>query len=250
MAKAAGHGGRDSPDYGISNTYNTQAMTLDMNELAVRLGSTIIFDRTGTLIYHEEFQGGLNTWLTGSSGLNCKPTLNGIFFYRNPYSVRFRTSGVGTAASVLNSGLVFPYQTRLGINFSYRHVLPLNRFKCEMILYTGTYRVDAVLTLDFTNDLVLLQDDTWAHISIEPSYVTTGYANVFNPIKCVIDFETYFYRRLMIGEYDINVSDIPIYKVASTQIPALTLRFTLTPLTGVVETIYLDNIIITLDEPA
>jgi hypothetical protein len=250
MAKATGHGGRDSPDYGVSDTYLSQTQTLDLGELAVRLGASTLFDRTGTLIYCEQFQGGLNSWLTSGSGANCDPVLSGTYFYHKPYSVRFKTAGLGTVRSVLHSKLPFPYQTRMGVEFAYNQGVPVNIFDCYMDLYTGTQLITPYIRLDFTNNKVQIRDKDYNWVDVHTGTSGPGYSGIFNPIKLVFDLETAFYTRVMLNENDYNVSTTEMLAQSSTQESSLSIFFALAPTSDVVEELYLDNIVVTLDEPA
>ena len=62
MALPTGQGGRDYPDFGITDTVQAKSIITDMGELAARLGAPNVFDRLGSIVWYDDFQYGLSRW--------------------------------------------------------------------------------------------------------------------------------------------------------------------------------------------
>lgn len=59
---------RGMPDWGEYSPQEVVSKLLDNAELAARLGSPVLFDRRGTVIFMDDFNCGVNHWDTVTKG--------------------------------------------------------------------------------------------------------------------------------------------------------------------------------------
>lgn len=249
MAKPTGYGGRDMPDFGISDTFQTKHIMTDLGELAARLGAPNVFDRTGTMIWCEQFEYGLNNWITTITGNGVEPFVMAYPYLYKPYAVELSGTIGSTGTSEIKVTLPFPYESPLGIEFAYNPDIRATELEVVVQIYTGTNYYSATLRFK-------LQDGT-IDVGIQGGFYQNVYTDVlgyrlngvYNITKFVLDLENKQYNRIMFNKYDISAKDISFHSGTSTLRPKLTLLFRLESKATYDETLLIDNIILTLDEP-
>lgn len=249
MAKPIGKGGIDTPDWGVSALFNSNALVNDLSELAVRLGSPVTFDRTGNVLYYDCFESGLTNWEHNSypAGAYAVPTAR--FCAIRPYAVKLATTDDSGSYSGIKRGLPFPYVSRMGFEFHIKQTAAIKRFLTQLTFYTGTYAYYLQLTLHEEDDQVLLQDgDSVDHEICGYDFSTVLYSP-FHVIKLVFDLTTELHIRLTIDDIDYDVSSITIKKNASAENAHMYVLFYLYSAGAFERTCYIDNVIFTIDEP-
>lgn len=249
MAKPTGYGGRDAPDFGISDTYLTKHVITDMGELASRLGAPNVFDRTGTLIWAEQFTYGLNNWVLSQTGYGQDPWLIASPYLYKPNAVKLSAQAGGTGQSQILITLPFPYESPMGIEFAYNPNIRATELYFYGNLYTGTHMYSFAVEFWLLTGIIKVM--TTGGATEEVYEDTLGYklTNVYNITKVVLDLENKKYARIMFNKYDIPVTDVVFHSATSDLRPKLTLLLRLASAGTYVETILIDNIIFTLDEP-
>lgn len=249
MAKATGHGGRDSPDYGLSSTYFGRTNLLDMGELAVRLGAPNRFDRTGSTIFVDQFIGGLNSWKGTGLQTDEEPILSGLYYYQRPYCVQLRTLASSGSSSNIQNDLPFPYATTIGYEFAYFRPFGVTRLQVFLQLNDGTTSHLAQLRIDFGTYKIYILDDSYVWIEVFSGSTPIDVYDAWNIVKLVVDYENDIYVRLVMNKNDIALTDYSLYLDSDSSRPRLRVAFYLYPTDSEIENIYLDNVIITIDEP-
>lgn len=249
MAKPVGYGGRDYPDFGISDTFQTKYVMSDMGELAARLGAPNVFDRTGTLIWFEQFAYGLNNWTLSSASNGIDPFLIAYPYLYKPYAVKLSGTSGSTGSSTMLVTLPFPYESPLGIEFAYMPDIRATELDVVIQLYTGSKYYASSVSFKLQTGIIKvgLQGGFTKEVYSDP----LGYRlnNVYNITKIVLDLANQEYNRIMFNKYNIDVKDIGFHVGTSTLRPKLTLLFRLESAATYDESLLIDNIILTLDEP-
>lgn len=249
MAKPTGYGGRDMPDFGISDTFLTKAIVTDLGEVAARLGAPNLFDRTGTIIWYDQFVGGLNNWQLYSSLGHEKPALVASPYLYQPYAAKLHdVCAVGDSCTML-ANLPFPYESAMGVEFAYYPLYSECQLSLECKLYTGSALFYFKVRLGlYTGDIHILDStDTYVLVYNDPLGFTIE--DGYNIVKVVVDLSSKMYSRLMFNKYDINIKSVGLSTGASTRRPRLTVALKLEGIGIYANTVYIDNVIVTLDEP-
>lgn len=249
MPKPTGYGGRDYPDFGISDTFQTKGIISDMGELAARLGAPSLFDRTGTVIRYDQFEGGLNNWILESNPNGNDPVLVASPYLYKPYAVKLSTLNTGAGTSTMQVDYPFPYESSLGIEFAYYPVWPITEIEFYCELYTGSKKY----TFDVQYKLVAGEINVYttgpAYENIYTDALTYYLPNTYNINKIVVDLENKVYNRVMFNKYDISAKNIPLLVGNSGLRPRIRVLIRLEATNLQAEVCYIDNLIFTLDEP-
>jgi len=249
MAKPEGYGGRDIPDFGISDTFQTKGIISDLGELASRLGAPNVFDRSGSVIWFEQFQYGLNSWLSVRTGAGITPAYVAYPYLYKPGAVKLACDNSGAGTSQIQIILPIPYESGMGIEFAYHPVWPVTELEFYGELYTGTnrYVFDVQFKLSIGEINVYTTGPVYQNIYTDA--LTYHLPSVYNITKVVLDLENKCYSRVMFNKYDISAKGIPLVTNASVTRPRLTLLMRLENTALQAEACYIDNVIFTLDEP-
>ena len=250
MAKPVGKGGKDFPDYGVSSMSQSQSFSLDMSELAVRLGSGNYFDRSGVQLYNERFDCGLQNWIETVAGAGSSIKLMASDVSVGAYAVKMTCGAVIANLATIAKNLPYPYFSRFGIEWQVKHIVPGVQFNMVAIFYTGTKAYQLQVYTDSVNEKFYYVTPGPAYKSIDLAPFYTGAASEFHVYKLVADLENAKWVRASIDTTDTNISANSLYTFASGEKPRLYLYFRTTNTTGVTETVVLDNIILTIDEPS
>jgi hypothetical protein len=249
MARAVGHGGRDTPDYGISSTPQSKALVIDMSEIAVRLGSGNYYDRKGTQLFLELFDYGVKEWLETTGGAGSTIELLSKYTSFGPYAVALTCgAGAGKTASIQRT-LPYPYVSTVGFEFHVKHTVTGDRFIAYLKLYDGSYEYDIGFKIDSANGDVYYLNSAGGWTSLGVEHYFTGATSQFHVIKGRVDIENAQWLEILVDTDDYPMTGIAIDKSAVVGNKRLFLYFDTTDGGEGTATNVLDNIIITVDEP-
>jgi len=249
VAIPVGFGGRDYPDFGVSGLENTQVTITDMSELAVRLGSINRFDRTGVVIFEEGFQYGIGRWIQNSSAEDNYVVPSANYFSIVPYAALLATTDDLNVYSGIYTRLPIPYTSSMGFEWHVKFYDEAMLFYFWVQLYTGSVEYRVVFRIDVEDKRIdILAKDEKYHI-VYTDELNFGSDSPFHVFKVVVDFVNEIHIRMVIDGVDVDLTDYPIWTDTEDTSPHLYLYFSNNPGPSTINRIYLDNIIITMDEP-
>lgn len=249
MAKPAGHGGRDYPDFGISDTVQSKSIVTDMGELAARLGAPNIFDRVGNLVWFDQFEYGLARWATTITGNGDTPVLVANPHLYKPYAVKLAGTAGSTGTSTISASLHLPYESALGIEFAFNPNFRATELEMYGDLYTGANYYSFGVNFKIKDGTIGVGKQGGGYTIVYTDALGYVKINTFHVIKLVMDMKNGLYKRLLFGNLNIDVLNKSFHKGTSSTRPALSLGFRLESGADYNEFLILDNVIITLDEP-
>lgn len=220
-----------------------------MSELAVRLGSPVTFDRSGNVLFQECFEGGLANWEHNSypSGANAVPTAR--FHSIKPYAIKLHTTTDDNSYSGIKRGLPFPYLSRMGFEFHYKQIAAINNLFIRLYFYTGTKVYTVTLELKQNDDeIVLTGHPNIPNVICNYKLSQVNYAP-FHVFKIVFDLSTGYHYRMVIDDLDYNISSITIPYGATSIKAHMYILFYLYSFEESAKTCYIDNLVLTIDEP-
>jgi len=250
MAIPVGFGGRDFPDFGVSQLQTSKVFLSDMSELAVRLGSIHRFDRTGVIIFEEAFRNGIARWSQNSypAGAFVVPVAD--YYSIVPYGALLATTIDSGSYSGMNTVLPIPYVSPMGFEWHMKFKDEIELCYFWVQLYTGTTQYRVVFRIDVEDSIVDIQNSGGTYTPVYTDTLYYGGTSPFHVFKVVVDFINEVHVRMVIDGVDIDLSMHPIWKdTEDDSVPRLYLYISNNPGTTVVNRVYLDNIIITMDEP-
>lgn len=236
------------PDWGLQVKKTVYSMD-DLSELAVRLGSISQFDRRGDIVFMDSFENGLNKWLTFQSGTDAGIKLSTYVTTSGGYSVKLIGGKTSAYYASITNYLPYPSLSKYGFEVHFSLPVAIDKIYFEFYKYTKTQGFEGIISYDDTNNKLQYEDSTGVFQDIETSFTLVKSNVLFHVIKLVIDLENNKYHRLIVNEttydlsaYDIRAIDPGLGKNIATSI-------TLYSNSGDNDYAYIDNIIVTQNEP-
>lgn len=249
MAKPTGYGGRDIPDFGVSATAGRIANITDMSELAVRMGGLSWFDRMGTVLMQEGFQGGIANWEHNSYPADAFAVPSARYYSTVPYSAMLVTTDDEGSTSGIQRSFPFPYVSHFGVELHLKSIVAFKYLFWTLRFYDGDYVYYVTPRVNWQDSKLELYNADSAYEKVDDLSMRIGANSPFHVLKVTVDLANERYVRLMFDDKDYNVSDIAIRKVVSGTSPHLDMMVTLLPVPETANAVWIDNIIFTTDEP-
>ncbi len=241
-----GHG---TPDWWGSEPGETTFQVQDVGELAVRLGSIDTFDRRGNVVFIDSFEHGLGPYLTDTYGAGSAVVLSTITARSGVYSCKLATGAVGLAYAEVGRYQPYPVLSKHGLEAAFT----VNDNAVD--IWLGFYIYDGVNYTRF-NVKYLPASDKWQYYGSDTAYhdLITGQAlaastNLFHVAKLVVDPEAGKFYYFLIDGTEVSMAGIAGYAVANAGAPRLEAWIALHGGAAAAATIYVDDIIITQNEP-
>lgn len=249
MAKPLGFGGRDYPDFGVGEISRGNTTLIDIAELAARLGSPVNYDRQGKVVAMDTFDNGLSGWTEVSYPAAAIPTLSVEYAVRGPYCLKFATTDDSGSYSGMRRSFTFPYASRMGVEFHFKSIGQWEYLLLTIDVYDGTNKFSLDWEFNEIDNEIIYDYVGGANTVLAALDINRGSLAPFNAVKIVFDLvdEEYVYCRVNERYYDISRKGIP--KSASSQNATIDV-YPLLWETGENErAIWIDNFVITMDEP-
>lgn len=248
MAKPVGFGGRDYPDFAATILNQSAPNISDLSELAVRLGAVNRFDRTGNVLYQDDFSHGLGNWSPNAYPAEAYPQLSAEYFSTVPYATLLKTTTDEGSYSGMIRYFPFPFQSILGFEFHYKAETDFERLMFTAEIYTGTHRLIVSVQIRDNDGELIIYEPGGPYTKIDDINPYNSPNGQFHVIKLVVDCINEKYVRLIFDESDYNLSQYSIKKLVNTTASKMYNLFYLLCDTGVSESVWIDNFIITMNE--
>ncbi len=221
----------------------------DLGEVAARLGSPVVYDRRGELIWLDDFRHGVLGWEYSGSGLN-----NGCFLvtstrYTGPYCMELHAGAllagglaqVTKSFSALNLG-------RCGVETVYQFSTDASYFQVTLTETNNFLYIPPAIRHNFSSRVLqYLGSDILYHTFATLPAADPG-PTQWLQLKLVVDFDTRKYIRVLFEEteYDLNGIDLP--SLATTDANFHSVILTLKALANLGETVHVAHVILTGNE--
>lgn len=250
MAKPTGHGGRDSPDYGISNTLQAKTSFSDLSELAVRLGSPVFYERTGIVMAVDTFSGGLGNWFISTLKSNSTVTLDGSYYVTEPYTIKLHVEQSPLSIAQVIRDFPIPYLARFGVELSFMSKGAFEEFFISTSVKTGTMGYHAAVRIRDDANEVAISDENAVYQTVGDLDITFDNTTGWVVAKMVFDLATGYYTRLLVNMQSYDLTDYPLRIYPSADNPSFGIYLYLQTTQDRSENIWLDNLILTVNEAA
>lgn len=240
---------RGQPDYGGLQQQYAIAGMADLGEAVARLDSINIFDRRGFTIWQDNFEAPSLKWTATQVGGIPIPVLSTATAFSGVQSVL-----LSTPAGIPNENLitrVFPLIRlgRIGMEFWIQGEIAVdNIFRAYLRVYDGTIPSWAELRFNLITGTISLWTPTGAVVVATSIYMqqTQFY---FLPVKLVVDINTDYYVRLLVGEREFDISAYRMDTAPASPDRYVFAQFRLLSDLSGDSHMYIDNFILTQNEP-
>jgi hypothetical protein len=236
------------PDY--SEEYRQELLYgfTDVGELSARQGINSFFNRSGNIVWYDDFESANAVkWISSCVGAGSTALSTDRAWMGNQ-SMKFVTDVNATDYCKIYKSISLPIARRLAIEcmFCLTDNKPIVSIWFDG--YTGTKLQQGAFRYDSNADMVQYCDSTWTwqDLSIEDHVSLTSEHWV--PMKLVVDWDTGYYIR---GYFAGTTYDLSSYALRSTLSPSnqfLIIATRVDAATNAAATAYCDNVILTQNE--
>jgi len=237
------------PDWGTYAPASTIYSLQDLGELAARIGSFVNFDRLGNVIAMDNFENGIGEWYSdGDAGFSAD--WDSKYCRLGGFSCKLTTGPSAGNTVKITKHIGAPVLSAMGVEVSFSYEQNWRYLDIFLDLYDGTYYYGAALRFDHTTAKLQYKDSAGAFQDIAGGfYYGTELPHDFDTLKIVADFTTVKYKRLLVNNLVFDLSEISFLKDVSTNTPALTVQLRLTTSANAAAIAYIDDVIVTQNEP-
>jgi hypothetical protein len=239
-----------TPDYGVTAGAVAVYQVTDLGELAARLGSPVTHDRRGDIIWWDDFECGLAKWGVSTSGVGGAAALS------TAQARNGRTSLLLTAGSTLNHSASashnnpYPNLSRLGVEVAFQINNLTDTFALNLALYDGTTQRLWTVQYDDVNNRLEYFDGTLGDTTFATGVDLLTGATMFHVLKLVVNASTARYERVVLDERSYNLAGLTGAAVPDAGASRLNVQIVNTGRAGNNDLVYVDDVIITQNEPA
>ena len=248
-------GKHGTPDWAPTAPVATIYTVQDLGELAARLGSIDTFERGGNVIWYDDFENGLNKWLTYAYGGGAVAALTTLRSHTGCFSVRLVAGSDGLQYAGLRWDGAFTRLSRLGYEICWSGAdTDVAGFMTEKLSFTfsindGTYAHVAEIAYDVKNGLWKYVDENGVGQIFLSDYWHVALTHLFNFFKLVIDPINSKYVRVLINDKEYDLSEHALYRYLDPTCPSIILTFHIDSQAGKMAECFVDNVILTQNEP-
>jgi len=237
------------PDYGMYAALENMGNLVDYGELAARLKSISTFNREGNVVFWDDFESTPLKWAvffeggTGTVGLTDEAALSGGQCVKATcYPTINRRAGIIRYFLLVSEGLIgaeFAFSTEETTQYIYFH----------LSYDTGIYIYNATFRLSVGAETLEIIDENLGWVTIATGVELMLDKQLFHHVKIVVDLKEKKYKRLILDRDEFNVEqyDMSIYWYSDGK--AIRAKIYNNALENVAKTFYIDNFILTQNEP-
>lgn len=221
----------------------------DLAELAVRLGSITISDRRGDVIFMDNFEHGLLHLILSTAGSGASVTPDPTTAKSGGYSAKMTTGDTANDSTQIELHMPYPTLSRFGLEVTFTSNNNLTRIAFGLFLHDGTTVHMAHVRYVPATDIFEFYNDAGGWTTFATGldlYVDTQH---FHTFKLVCDFTTQKYTRVILNDTAYDLSAYGYLTGADAKLACILPVIEIRTSVNSNQTIYLDNLIITQDEP-
>lgn len=239
-----------TPDWGVTAGAVTTFQLTDLGELAARLGSLDTFDRRGDLVWGDGFEFSLNKWEVTTDGLGAAVALSTARARNGRYSCLLTAGSDSARFAEIQHAHPVPVTSRLGFEGSFSLGSNLTTLDFTYHIYNGsTLRIWSI-RYDDANDRLQYFNSAGVAVTIASALNLPIQQTNFHTLKLVVDYSTGEYVRLLLNNVTYDLSGIAGRSLASAVAAHQRVFVDLVGIVAQNNTVYVDDVILTQNEPA
>jgi len=222
---------------------------IDSGELAARLNSISNFDRRGNVILLDDFEAAILKWENNGAGTgNVQAVSTGAAKNGSQSCILTAGEGAGGQAYIYKY-LGVPVSGKLGAEFSFTIDADTKDISIDFRWLDGAKFYRALIQYITADDKFQYVNSDGNPVDLLTSIPLRESIRTFNTLKIVIDTDPLEFVRFMINNQTVDMSGLGLYPDTDTTAASIYLGITHTSAHASVKSIYIDNIIITQNEP-
>jgi len=226
-----------------------QVLKTGNSDLAARLGSPVTWDWRGSILYAHDFSTGYGPVIPQTAGTGAAIALGPTYGGFGGYALKMTGGSDGSRYARVQVSVGANPCARLGVTTRFSISTNTAYVQIQVIRQKGVGSPWAYGRIDVANEQLQIYTDTpeWQNVGAVPVNLS---AFTYGWLKLVINQATGYYERIMYNDLEFDVSDYQYYTVETAIEGALFAEFQNTSRSGNNDVVYLDQIILTVNEPA
>lgn len=220
----------------------------DVGEMAVRLGSPVIYDRRGSVIWMDDFRSGIGAITVGSEGTGGFAKLTTDKCYHGGYDLLLSAGSTSVKTAYLYKYFSHISVERIGIEYGVAYIDAFDRIIVGIIRFDGVNAYTARLKIDYANTKLQYYDSAGLYQDIGSIQPFLSGEKAFNIFKLVVDFTAVEYIRLMYNNTIYKLPGIAFKTAANGSDPQIYTDFTLFGTGAAAQEVQISHIIVTAGE--
>jgi hypothetical protein len=237
------------PDWTPSDIKETVYAVIDLAELGVRLGAISSIDRLGNVIFFDDFSNGLGNWISDGDGTGHGTSLSGEIFRTAGFAVKLVGGSDSDKYEYVYTYQIYSVPSKLGFEISFNIDSNVTDVQLVGQCFTGSQSIRFEVWIDKVANILYILDSTSSYVEvINPLYIPT-FPRYFSTLKLVGNLNTGYYTRLNWRGNVYDISDVACPVAVSSAAPLIKTSYEIWSATGTNAVSYLDNFILTQNEP-
>lgn len=236
-------------DYGNVQQKKTVYRLDDMAELAVRVGAVPSIDRLGDVIFIDSFESGLGKWAVDTFEAIHTVEISGDIYKTGGFSCKLINVASIQEYCGAACGTSFFLGDKIGFEFSFAGDIYGKKIKISIGIYDGENLLTGEVVLDIVGKTLSYYNAAGAFIVFATGIKVVQNEYDWNTWKLIMDIDDEKYVRLILNQYVYSLVDILLNKTAYSSAPFISSRFYMMQTQTVATTLYIDDCILTQNEP-
>lgn len=239
----------DRPDWYDIFPGSTRFPTTDVGELAARMGSPVVYDRRGEVIFADAFRAGLAPYATSLAGTGAEAKVAGLATDLGPFAAELIGGSDGAGEAVIRKWFSRTTLGRTGLEVSIWYVGAFDEMLVTLGRYDGTNAHLAALKIEWTSGVLSYLDSAGAYQQLDTNKVWATSDAVYHNVKLIADMENDEYVRILYDEETYDLEDIAMQVTASAVDQSHLASFTIASRSGQNDSCQVGRFIVTGNEP-
>jgi type II secretory pathway pseudopilin PulG len=240
------HGQRDWANVGATEVVHGLS---DMAELAVRLGSPDAHNREGNVLMIEDFENGLGAWNEATSGPGAEIKISTEAWRTRGYSCKLISGSSSGRQAFIFRRVPYPVLGRYGLELTFFPGSNIWLFGMRLSRHDGETEHQFFVLYNNDDHELLTQGSGGSSTAFASDVdLEVGYHGN-HTMKMVVDFDTDMFVRFILNETEYDISDREPFLWGSTDKPHLDVVVIVYSNEGYNADCYVDDIILTQNEP-
>lgn len=237
------------PDWGIGAPISTVYTVQDMGEAVARLGSPDVHDRRGNVLFMDSFEDGLQKWGSGTHGAASAVTQDNTKARSGGYSCKMYMDAAVGDYCLITHAHPLPRQGRIGIEFAFRLSGSEDFVECWAIWNSGTIYATAGIHYEPWVNLFKYYDENGNWTTFKTDLELDLVYGAFHSLKFVVDLATFKYSRMIVNHEEVDMTALDMYQIPFVFAPCMTITIANEQNGDGADATYVDDVIITRNEP-
>jgi hypothetical protein len=239
-----------TPDYGVTAGALTTHQLTDVGELAARLGSPDTYDRRGDVVWWDDAECGATKWSSTLVGANASFGTDTTRARNGRTSYKLRPGDAINNSALMYHRQPIPRVSRLGLECSFSLTGEVRQLTFSMSMNAGTTADDWKVRWDGATQKLQYWTFGLVYVDFATNVGLYFDTNLFHTAKLVVDAVNHKYHRFILDGITYDMSAFLPNGQAIVASPHLYVEIREDTLAAVPTGTYIDDIIITQNEPA